>query len=241
MDDINKIKGRIAKLLAMADDTSSPEEAAIALGRARKLMDQHQISEAAARGLRRSLADAKFKDLCVGKQYKYMPVWMGILALAVARLNDCQQWVAGGRVMFRGFEDDVDAAVVMYEHTVAQVLRWCKTYMAVSGYGSPYVASVGNPYKWGMSRRVVATLKDMTEARARDNGEYQDPDALGIDGPKSAGTGLVVLKNQLVAERFGPQDTKTSGIRIRDLYGDAAYAQGWVDGANVSVHQQVSS
>jgi hypothetical protein len=41
--DLEKIKDRIAKLLRMSQDASSPNEAAIAAGRARALMDKYQI------------------------------------------------------------------------------------------------------------------------------------------------------------------------------------------------------
>lgn len=44
MPDIEKILETIRKLLRMAGDAGSPNEAAIAAGRARKLMDKYRVS-----------------------------------------------------------------------------------------------------------------------------------------------------------------------------------------------------
>ena len=85
MNDRNKVMDRIRKLLAMAQDVSSPHEAAIAAGRARKLMDQHQVSELE---LTSSEPD-RFESENFKTGNKTTDKFSGICGLAVAKLNDC--------------------------------------------------------------------------------------------------------------------------------------------------------
>src|SRR5271165_781011 len=84
--DLEKIKDRVAKLLRMAADCASPNEAAIAAGRARALMDKYQIEAFDANN--------HVKDtfgVGVGSGYfKKLPTYMVALAVAVAKYNDCQ-------------------------------------------------------------------------------------------------------------------------------------------------------
>ncbi|QRE00560.1 hypothetical protein [Burkholderia phage BCSR129] len=230
MDDINKIKDRIAKLLAMAADTSSPEEAAIAMQRARRLMDKHQIDEAQIRGFRESLAEKEYTSVWHGKRYKYRPRWMIILAYAVAQYNDCQQWINDGRILFRGFTDDVAMSVQMFDRLCAQVDSWCRLYMKTIGEGSHYKASIGNPYKFGMAQRIISKLNSLRAERD----QISD----------SAGNSLVVIKAELVATHFG-EEQRAKGVNMHRAKGredeaDLHRTMGWLDGESVQVNEQLS-
>ncbi|WVR18112.1 hypothetical protein JXVLWARM_CDS_0061 [Burkholderia phage Bm1] len=227
MDDINKIKDRIAKLLAMAADTSSPEEAAIAMQRARRLMDKHQIDEAQMRGFRDALAEKEYSNVWHGKKYKYRPRWMVILAYAVAQYNDCQQWISGDRILFRGFADDVAMTTQMFDRLCAQVDSWCKLYMKSIGEGSHYKASIGNPYKFGMAQRIIAKLNALRTERDQIT-----------DG---TGSSLVMVKTELVAKKFGEeQRSKRVSMHVGRDDAEIHQIKGWIDGEAVSVNEQVS-
>src|SRR6478609_1846278 len=123
---LDKIKERIAKLLAMSRDASSPNEAAIAAGRARKLMDQYQLQEF---DLAKALKE-EFGSIPATHFSRGMPVYMQTLAVAVAQYNDCAArfesgWMArdkrdvinpkrGKRIAFVGYKDDAELAGQMY-------------------------------------------------------------------------------------------------------------------------------
>ena len=224
---MDKIIERISKLLAMAKDTASPEEAAIAMQRARKLMDKHQIDETAIRGFREGLADKKFEDRLHGKEYKYAPKFRGILALAIAQYNDCQSFIVCGRLLFRGMADDVEMCCQMFDRLAEQIDAWCRIYMKAQGHGSHYIASIGNPYKYGMATRLVHKLNELRNERDQIVDNH--------------GQSLVVIKTELVKNHFGSeQKIKKVKPRITDQDASRAFAQGYEDGQNVSINEQVS-
>src|SRR5699024_8808590 len=81
----DKIINRIRALLAMGSDTSSENEAAIALKRARKLMDEHQVKLSDIENITESDLGASMFDIG-STQCK---TWIGMLAVKVAQMNDC--------------------------------------------------------------------------------------------------------------------------------------------------------
>jgi len=112
----DKIIDRIRKLLAMAGDTSSPNEAAIAAKRARKLMDEHQVSEMDLT----TVTGDDFGTSAYAAGTKTAVTVLGRLAIPVAKLNDCQvAWVSGpdGRkqLEFQGFLADAVCAAEMFK------------------------------------------------------------------------------------------------------------------------------
>ncbi len=190
-----KILERVRQLLAMAADTSSPHEAAIAAGRARKLMDKHQID----------LADLKDESTGFGfqkidKAYRYMPEYRMWLSVRVAQYNDCQAVksivtrVNGSnsysyQIVFQGYETDVQLAAAMYAYLTDTIDRLCKVYM---GRVSPgyYSAKLGDAFKKEASRQVCERLRLMTAEREQ-------------LFHTAAGTALMVIKNAAVAAHFG--------------------------------------
>lgn len=192
MEDLAKIKERITKLLAMSKDTSSPEEAAIAAQRARKLMDKHQIDESAlvtGKGV-----EYVFVDRPHGKSYKYMGEWISVIAVAVAKYNDCQAMRCAyrgdkpgySRVGFRGTQQDVEITCQMFDYLLDVGLKLTKEYM--NGLNK---ASISDAFKRGYSHEIANRLAAMTVARRE---ELQTEE-----------TGLMVIDNKLAAveKHFG--------------------------------------
>jgi len=132
--DLEKIKDRIAKLLRMSQDASSPNEAAIAAGRARALMDKYQIESFDANNQVKEVfgvepASGYFKDL---------PTYMSTLAVAIAKYNDCQakyedaefgQNYGKKRVMFLGYKNDVDLAIAMFDRLLKIIDKLSREYI----------------------------------------------------------------------------------------------------------------
>lgn len=228
--ELDKIIDRIRKLLRMAADTSSPNEAAIAAGRARKLMDQHQISLA---DLRESNGFGFEK---IDKPYRFMPVWKNILSVAVAKFNDCRSCIVtewqtinnsyAKRLMFQGFEADVAVATAMYDYLTSTVDRLCARYIAELGY-TKYPAKLGDAYKKAAAQTLCERMAEMQAEREREL-------------KTSTGTSLVVFKMAQVEAEFGKANYKnTSLVSRKDAETYAAIRRGREDGTSISLSTQI--
>lgn len=239
--DLDKIKDRIAKLLAMSKDASSPHEAAIAAGRARKLMDQYQL-DAFDVGNR---IKEEFAADPATRFYAAIPQYMSIFAVAVAQYNDCQarfesgyvtykkkasdhkQW--GKRVVFMGYKSDVELAIQMFDNLNEVVNRLCKEWMNGQGL-TAYSVRIGNQFKLGAFGVIGDRLNDMTKKRDAITSE------VGSTGA------LVVIKKAAVNEKFGETKYGKANTRAVD-YSDhmevEARRTGRIKGATVEIVKSV--
>lgn len=225
-----QILERIRTLLAMAADTSSPHEASIAAGRARKLMDQHQVE----------LEDLKesngFGFQKVDKEYRFMPQWKSILSVAIAELNDCTTVLAhtykssnrsyAYQIVYQGFEADVAVAVAMYDYLTQTVDRLCQRYIEPLGY-TRYPAKLGDAYKKGASLELCRRLREILAQRT-------------AEVKMSSGTSLVVFKMAQVEAEFGKpryKDTKLVSRAGMDV--ELAKYQGGEDAKRISLASQL--
>lgn len=228
--DIEKILDKIRKLLRMAADTSSPNEAAIAAGQARRLMDKHQVT---LDDLRESNGFGFSK---VDKAYRFMPVWKNILSVAVAKFNDCKasiahEWMTTNnsyskRLMFQGFEADVAVATAMYEYLVEAIDRLCAKYIAELGY-TKYPAKLGDAYKKACADTLCQRLAALQKEREEEL-------------KTSTGTALVVFKMAQIEAEFGkPSYRSTKLASRRDTETFMAQRRGRSDGESISLAPQV--
>lgn len=112
------------KLLAMANDASSPNEAATAAKMARRIMDQYQIDDDA-------ILNAEGESwMTIGYNwlvFSPVPDWAGHMAGATAQFNDCQAITVRQngfqKLAFRGFEDDVLMADQMFNYFYETAVR----------------------------------------------------------------------------------------------------------------------
>lgn len=197
MEDKSKIIERVQKLLAMAADDSSPNEATIAAKRARSLMDKHQIS------LGDMLKNSEFSQHKVGLSRKFMPVWENCLAVAVAEYNDCIAALDINEfkyrtVVFKGYDSDVKMCEYMYIF----LIEACKRSCSIEITGSRYNARKGTAFKEAFSRTVCSRLNEMTAERKRQM--------------ISDGRSLMIIKKDLVAEEFGKPAYKKTRHQVRD-------------------------
>jgi hypothetical protein len=236
--DLAKIKDRIAKLLRMADDASSPNEAAIAASRARKLMDKYQLS-------RLDIKDSFEEDFAeqhTGRFFASMPQYLSLFLTAVAKYNDCQPKFQVGKVDFKkstddfkkwghraafvGFSSDVQLAVQMYETLLEAVNRLCKEYMTLHGYKG-YNVRIGGQFKMAAVLTIQERLREMTLERDKIVNE-------------STGTSLVVLKSKAVEARFGEVKYKTINVDVPDdAKARAAYVAGVRAGRSIEIVRNI--
>lgn len=221
MNEKDKIIERVQKLLAMAADESSPNEAAIAAKRARSLMDKYQIS------LGDMLRNSEFSQSKVGLSRKFMPIWENWLAIAVANYNDCIASLDMNdykykTVMFKGYDSDVKMCEYMYVFLVEA----CKRHCSMQVTGSRYNARVGTAYKEAFSGAVCDRLNDMTRNRK--------------ESMISDGRSLMVIKRDLVEQEFGKPGYKQYKHNVRNVADEmAARKMGMEAGRKVPLHMGV--
>lgn len=222
--DLQKIKDRIAKLLRMADDASSPNEAAIAATRARKLMDQYQLDHS---DVGTGYAE-EFATESVGRFYAAFPKHLSIFAVIVAKYNDCQAHYENGEVthrmsakkshysknegsinfsgkrpQFKGYKSDVELAVQMYNSLLEAVDRLRGEYISALNFAK-YPVGVGKAFNIEAIMTIGARITAMTAER-----ELLMADA-------KAGTSLILIKAAAVDLEFGEAKYKNTKTHTLD-------------------------
>lgn len=245
--DLDKIKERIAKLLKMAADASSPNEAAIAAGRARKLMDQYQLAHA-------DINTGSFKEKMVKegatRAYAAIPQYIVWLAVSIAKYNDCQavyenaevthrahlkaklesrtkRW--GKRLVFRGYETDVALARDMLERLCDANDSACRVHMKAEGF-TRYDVKVGGHFKEAFALAVGSRLRELSKERESLTNE-------------ASGTALVVVKTGEVDAHFGKVKYGSSRYEVDYNHASAARAKnaGTLAGKAARIHEGVES
>ena len=217
----DKILNRIRNLLDMSRDTSSPNEAAIAAIRARKLMDKYQVHEL---DLTTVSADEMGTRL-YSTQLKTANTFYGLLGVGVAKFNDCQARYERHRIsgdlnlVFEGMLADTVCATEMFK------------YLRDEAYAQAEAQHTTrrdrHAYRIGFASGVCAQIKEYMKER----------EALNVEVGANAGTALVICKQQLVAKHFNPvkyKRTKNEYTGSRSAHGDG-YAAGKRAGLNRQV------
>jgi hypothetical protein len=252
-EQLEKVKERIAKLLAMAADASSPNEAAIAAQRARALMDKYQLDEY---DVSESQA-VEFADESVTRVFAAVPYHVDILAVAVARYNDCHSVFGWGKVTykmeskanqsaktgggatkqmgkyirFRGYKSDVGLAKEMLDRLLSNIDKLCKAYMQENHPGR-YNVRIGSEFKVQAARALVVKFDEMMIERKQLT--------------CASGTALVVVKSAAVDAEFGgveyasksrsiQKSTSWDDLRAMDRAGSA----GWQAGQSIEITKRL--
>ncbi|MGV3827144.1 DUF2786 domain-containing protein [Citrobacter portucalensis] len=127
---------RIKKFLAMARNNSSPEEAALAMSRAQRLMETHRLSE----------SDAEFTDISEASTQKVpthaekMPEYMAFLAEMIARVFGVRFYTSHGRynwgepakrtITYYGPDERPQVAAYSFEVLGKQLVKARREYIA---------------------------------------------------------------------------------------------------------------
>lgn len=210
MSDLIKVKERIAKLLAKANNNSNEHEAELAAARARKLMDQHQLDEM---DIAASADESQFAVGLADEAYAYCPEWRQWIATVVAQYNDCQcrnmfvEAKKGNRapkrvLLWRGFRDDVQLAKQMYYYLCDVIDNATSKHQKALGI-TRYNARLGTIFKEAMARRIYNRLRDLAAERK-------------AEMTTSSGTALAIYKENQVSAHFG-EVTYTSSKKDMDF------------------------
>jgi hypothetical protein len=221
----SKIMERVRKLLAMAKDATSPNEAAIAARRARSLMDKHQLEE---HDIEDISTTAQFGKQTWENPNKKIPSWKNKLAVQVAKLNDCEvkgTWVDDRLgVTFQGMAEDVQIAGYMFDYlTTAGEYQYSVFKSAQTGLNR---GRYKTQFCDGFSEELRARIKEIIAERKTTTG---------------TGTDLIVLKKQLVDEHFGKvtYSRKKQSTRYYDAGAVNAREAGLEAGSQQSLHHAV--
>ena len=183
----DKAISKASKLLAMAADVGSPNEAAIAARQARAIMDEFQLS------MTDLAVDDGFGRRTVGKGRKFISKWEQELAVAIAKFNSCicdfdfNYETEEKKLRFKGLSSDVQLCEYMFAYLTVHCTTLCSAFMKDRGF-TRYNANVGTQFKNGYSSRIhsriLAIMKEDKEAA-------------------TSGTDLMIVKYKLVEQEFG--------------------------------------
>ncbi len=211
--DIEDIKTKIRKLLALAADPSSQGAEAETAGRqAAKLMAKFELDEYDLQGGKEAIHDF---DLATGearscrpgkKAAKEVPPWIGLIAIGVATYCGVVAKRSGISLTFHGRRTDVELAVWLHDTLVTRCYEASQTEWH-SGLGS------SNAWRNGYAGAIQKRLYCMkAEREIAERGEVS-----------SSGTALVLVRTELktaITEAFG--ETKTRSSKVDQSYSGRA-------------------
>ena len=232
-ENLESVKRRVQKLLAIAEhDRSDPNEAAAAAGMAEKIMRKYQldyadvIMEALKKGDDLGIEDIVCTAKTNGTKTKRVSLWVGMLAVAVAELNECgceEGWTSNleACVRFFGYTADVQLASWTLGYLVETTNRLCNEYKRTEGYLAGG-RSILNAYRQGVSIGITQSLRNLVRAKMN---EVQ----------ASTGTSLMVVKQDAITAKYGEFKTRTPKSSV--IRGDSFF-RGLLDGRQVNVSQR---
>lgn len=208
-----KVLDRIRRLLAMGSDKSSQNEAAIALRRARSLMDEHQVTLLDIENINNDSLGEHVYESNSSRQ----KLWVNGLAMSVAEMNDCilrraQRFSKKANIgyVFQGFKEDTKLCEFMLVYLVDTCLRLYKRDKKELGI---FGAAEKNDYLSGISDGIRQRIKDIITERNE------------VSAAQCTGRSLVVAKKAAVEKEFGTSEHRSVKRRDPDL---KAYIRGIV-------------
>lgn len=241
MENLDSVMRRIQKLLAIASDSrANPEEAASAASMAEKTMRKYQIENADL--IKAQMQSATVEEFGIGGVYgstkptvpsKTLQVWAAWLSMAIGKYNDCivstMQYRSKEKViLFKGYKPDVEVSKHMFCYIVGIMEQSGKNQeWSDDMHGREYMSS----YRQGF---VLAVIEKINKEIAKKKEEMQ---------AESSSRSLIVLKEQLVQQKFGVQGYAKSHSRTgsADGFSAGAAAGARVDIGKRGIGQQTNS
>lgn len=232
-ENLESVVRRVQKLLAIAEhERSDPNEAAAAAGMAEKIMRKYQldyaevIMAALKKGDDLSTADIVCTAKTNGTKVRSVPEWVGMLAVAVANLNECgckMGWTENVEacVRFFGYTADVQLSSWMLGYLVETTNRLCNEYKKSEGYAIGG-RRVLNDYRQGVSIGIVQSLRALINVKK-------------AEAQTSTGTSLMVVKQDAIVAKYGEFKTRTCKSQVSQ---GESFSHGLRDGRQVNVSQR---
>lgn len=226
---IDDVMRRVKKLLAVAEDgRGDPNEAATAAAMAERIMRKYQIEHADVIEVELKRGGESFGSVDVGTTLdpegfsKESSGWAGILAVAVAKLHDCQArycWTQehGKSLRFSGYKADADMARFTYVYLVRTMAAAGKQYAKAA----PRSRGECESFRRGFNAAMTSSLYAAARAKSKEMEE------------QASSRALVVIKRDAVAEHFGVIKYRKGGS-FRTSSADA-FTHGLEEGRKVDV------
>lgn len=236
---------RIKKMLALAEDTAaSPNEAATAAKMAENLMRKYNLEHADV------IQDELAKGGAIVREFAIddfdhtasrYPVWMNILAVAVANLFECHADMAhtykfsGSKpcvnIRFIGYKTDVEVARWTFSYLINQISRlcdkWWETFQKSEEYRPWFTAKTSKKsYREGAGQELIDKINAMVASREQEMKQ------------SVTGTALVVSKKKAIEAEFG--DFKYTEKKSEGEFHPDAYRSGRKDAKNINIFSPVA-
>lgn len=226
MQNKEKYLQRIKKLLSMARNNSSAEEAALALNRAQRLMEAHKLTE----------SDANLMDINEASTQKApshaekMPEYMALLAVMISRVfgvkfytsHGCDNWNAPAKrtITFYGPDERPEVAAYSFEVLGKQLAKARREYLGTLRKNIKPATKIarGDTFCSAWCNGAYAVVSDfvVTDAEATLIESYRN---------KNLSQGMTTLEPRKPGKARGTED---------------AAIQGYIAGKNAKLHHGVS-
>ena len=233
-ENLDGVMRRIQKLLAIAQDhRADPAEAAAAAGMAERIMRKYQLEHAdlIEKELKRggeSFASAECgTTLEPERRSTKASGWAGILAVAVAKLHDCQARYVdteryGRSLRFSGYKADAEMARFTYVYLVQTMATAARAYnievIKADGFGDRQKVET---FRQGFVSALMVLLKQALKDKQTE-----------VEA-ESRSRALVIVKTQAVDAHFGT--VRYAKSRGHSGAGTHSYAEGFERGSRVDV------
>ena len=217
---LEKIRARIQKLLAMAQDSSSPHEAAIAAERVQKLMAKFnlEMADVIAKELQDEdnlvQADREFK-------YKRTPRYIGQIEVAVAKAFNCEvksRWQMHEGVEYDvteiyGYKTDVEVVKNLCSYICDQLESMAKRVKVPEHYRQHrYTRRYMADWRKGATREICRKIQSFYGAGDKQDHSQPEPPS------DNSSMNLALLKKDAIRRKFGEFEysSSTSYVYTRD-------------------------
>ncbi len=231
-NDMQRVMQRIKKMLALADNNPSAEEAAVAAAMAEKLLRKYNLDHADV--LMTELNEDSVVAHDTGVAYaRDVPPWVGSIIVATAQLHDCEARYDHFRkegkrstyhsVTFLGEKSDVIVATWVFEYLLGEIKRLGLVYSKEIG-GATNVQRYS--FRKACAIEIANTLRRMLREKEADMAS------------QSTGKDLIIRKRDLVRKKF--HVNYSTGSAHRGGYGDPfAAAAGQQAGRGVNIRKGI--
>lgn len=228
---IAKVKALMAKTI---DAGCTESEAMTAANLAAELMQKYDLEVKDIEEIKDDSYGARKREFATGSGRRRAYHEVNNILMAIANYFDCKVWLTGMDLIFFGSKDDTDLAhemVVMMRHAMDN--EWNKNKIVLTVMNPKVHGRVlRTSFLAGMARRLNERFRELKIERS------------AIADKRGTGTSLVVVKNQVVVQKF-QQYTIEKNLKLkttvatRSNNNNSAFERGKAAANNVTINKSI--